>query len=208
LIGRSFREVVTEEAYAESEPRHRLAQEGQRQQWLAHRAHGHHGDKWYQITVVPYWPNDGEVHGVFVLLDDVTELQRSEAEIRKLSAEQQSLLENTVAGIAFVQDERIVRCNRSLAELFGYELAEMAGLPLEKLHPSFSSRSQSVTRHIAERGVEMSDVQLKRKDGALFWCQQSITALDRRDLAKGVVWVVEDISDRRRAELELRQCGT
>ena len=44
------------------------------------------------------------------------------------------------------------------------------------------------------------DFQLKRKNGDVIWCTLSGKALDPRDLSKGVIWVVDDITARKAME--------
>ncbi len=53
--------------------------------------------------------------------------------------------------------------------------------------------------------VEQVEYQLKKKDGTVMPCVLSGKAIDPDDLARGTVWVIEDISRRKEAERELEQ---
>jgi signal transduction histidine kinase len=48
-------------------------------------------------------------------------------------------------------------------------------------------------------------MQMRRRDGSLFWCSESGRALDPNDLSRGAIWVMTDVSRRRQAEEDLRR---
>jgi PAS domain S-box-containing protein len=45
----------------------------------------------------------------------------------------------------------------------------------------------------------------KRKDGSLFWARRVIKAIDSSDMSKGFITIVEDFSERKKMEEELKQ---
>lgn len=132
--------------------------------------------------------------------------ERAEEALRALSIEQQSILENAGVGIAFLKERRITRCNRKLAEIFGYSVEELIGRSVRILHVSEESFER--TGREAYLGAEMGgryakEVQYRKKDGSVFWASINLTILDLREPAKGVVCVIQDIEQRKRSERSL-----
>ena len=54
-------------------------------------------------------------------------------------------------------------------------------------------------RDLAQGRVHQREQEMVRKDGSHFWCRMSGSAIDAGDLARGTVWVLEDITEARRA---------
>jgi diguanylate cyclase (GGDEF)-like protein/PAS domain S-box-containing protein len=143
---------------------------------------------------------------VMSVVRDISERKRSERRMALLIAEREALFENALIGIAYLRGRQVVRCNEAFAQMFGYGRAEMAGMSTRQLHESehaYEQRGQDAYPAIAERGYFSTDAPMRRKDGSLFWANYRLSPIDRNDLAQGVVWVVQDISERKQAEERL-----
>jgi PAS domain S-box-containing protein len=208
LVGRTLEEVVGEAAYREIETP--LAQCYAGRQVTFERTHafvdgaiGH-----LEVLAVPHYSGAGEVAGCFAILNDITERKQSEADMQRVASENASILENTVSGIAHLRDRHFVRCNKSFAALFGYEPDELQGKPTELLHVSEASYQQmgrQVYPRVETAGHATGISQHRKKDGSLIWTHYSATALDRADVSKGVIWVVQDITELKNAEAALQE---
>src|SRR5690349_4374376 len=55
-------------------------------------------------------------HGTVWIAEDITERRRHADEVARLAREQQAILGTASVGIVFIQDRRIVRCNRRYEE--------------------------------------------------------------------------------------------
>lgn len=135
------------------------------------------------------------------------ELAERERALHAASAEQQAIFDSAGLGIAFVVNREILRCNRRAEELLGWEPGELAGQPTVVIYPSEEAYADLGARGysmISQGGTFTSEERLRRKDGSLFWGQLSGHAIDPADLAMGSVWLVEDITERKRAEAELK----
>ncbi|HET9651645.1 MAG TPA: EAL domain-containing protein, partial [Usitatibacter sp.] len=108
--------------------------------------------------------------------------------VRELRVEEETILESTDVGIAFVRDDRVVRCNGAFARMFGYERGEILGMPAQRLDVPIGN----------------GDAEATRRDGTVFWGAHSVTLVDRDDPARGVIWVVQDITARREGEEAMR----
>ena len=148
-------------------------------------------------------PSQGSVW----LTEDVTEQKRADEEMERLVLEQQALLNNVVVGITIVRDRKVLRCNRRFEELFGMD-------PGEGLHSS--TRNMYFTDEEFNRGgrsyalidaggTHSREQWLRRKDGSGFWCRMSGRAVEPGQPAKGYVWLFEDVTERKRADEEVRR---
>ena len=77
---------------------------------------------WLLTTKVPLRDGGGGVVGLVGVSRDVTEAREAAAQFR-------GLVEHSVAGTVIVQDGHYVYANPRMAEIFGYDEGEMAGLP-------------------------------------------------------------------------------
>ena len=134
--------------------------------------------------------------------------KRAEEELQRVLAEQQAIANNVVIGIAFLRDRKIVRCNRRFEELFGYAPGEALGMldAAVLLHRRGirveRAASSPSSRRARRRRIEQW---LRRKDGSGFWCRRTGRALEPGNLAKGYVWLFEDITERKRADREVQR---
>jgi len=123
--------------------------------------------------------------------------------------ELQAIFDNSLVGISVLSsDHKVIRANRRFATIFGYSVAEMPLISPEKFHVSgrnFDEFREKFFNRLAEREIAQLEYQFRRKDGSVFWSQVSAKAIDPQDLNRGVIFVIEDISDRKKASELLRQ---
>lgn len=67
------------------------------------------------------------------LQEDITEKKHAEIALRKSEEKYSLLVESSLAGIAVIEDGKIVYCNRTFADIFNYPLDEVRGLSLLNL---------------------------------------------------------------------------
>jgi PAS domain S-box-containing protein len=117
------------------------------------------------------------------------------------------VLDNTIVGISYMKRRRFVWANARMAEIFGYAPGELDGSPVRRLYAT-QEDYEDVGRLMAtaspdafvthERGMAC-------KDGRLIWCRISGRVLQLGASDSPSVWVVQDLSDKKRAEDELRR---
>ncbi len=139
-----------------------------------------------------------------------THAQREAAEQVTAQAlrDQRTIFEAVSLGIIFVLQHRIQRCNTAMEGMFGYAPGELLALGTKDLFlcpADLEAAARRVTPAMRAHGCFAGDVQLKRKDGSTLWVHTYGRAVDAHDLHQGVVWVYEDISERRAAAEELRR---
>jgi diguanylate cyclase (GGDEF)-like protein/PAS domain S-box-containing protein len=145
--------------------------------------------------------------GTVWIVEDITDRKRHANEVQRLLREQQAILGTASIGIVFVKDRTIVRCNRRYEEMYGYGPGELDGQPTSLLYVSDDdyAKAQFAYAHLA-RGQTARRVELRRrKDGSTFWNRADGRAVDPEEPQKGSVWIVEDVTEQRRAEDELQR---
>ena len=141
---------------------------------------------------------------------DITERKAAERELRSTKR----LLEKTFESLDEVvlvvdpSQRRIVACNSAVEGTFGYDREELIGHSTEKLHvsPAAYERFGDIGEPILEaEGLFKHDYQMRRKDGTLIETEHVVTPLEGDDGPNGVVSVIRDVTERRRAERSLRK---
>jgi two-component system, cell cycle sensor histidine kinase and response regulator CckA len=154
----------------------------------------------------------GKRFGSFAMYEDISERRRAEEAKRRAEEKFRSLFENAVEGIFLTTaDGRYVSVNPALARMCGFAspeemIASVHDVAQMYAEPKFR---EEFKRLIKERGViEGLEYQIRRKDGATVWISENAHAV--RDASGTIVsyeGTVEDISERKRSELE-RQATT
>ncbi|TDQ05402.1 putative bifunctional diguanylate cyclase/phosphodiesterase [Labedaea rhizosphaerae] len=134
------------------------------------------------------------------------ELRTSEARFRAMF---------TQAGVGMVivgADERFVEANKAFADMLGYTVDELRGLPISTTRrPDEPAELRRPYREMmaGTRDTYRMDRSIRRKDGSLLWCAMSATVVRAEDDSPlFIVAVVEDITERREFEQRLRHQAT
>jgi len=145
--------------------------------------------------------------GTVWIVDDVTERRRQADEAARLAREQEAILGTASIGIVFLKDRRIARCNRRYEEMYGYGPGELVGKPASVLYADDADFANAAKAYdLLARGQTARRVEMRRrKDGTTFWTRADGKAVDPHDPLKGSVWIVEDVTEQRRAEEELQR---
>lgn len=161
--------------------------------------------KWIDIgvTIVPW---DGE-SATLTFFSEVTDRKELEQRLTSTLQERETILKSSIVGIAFLTPEGRFRwANPAMMNLFGANAAE----GFHTMETFYLSREQylqvggEVARAIAQGRSYQSEIQMRRLDGQLIWVSLSGQAVSPRDLSQGTVWTVLDITERKRAEEDIR----
>ena len=131
--------------------------------------------------------------------------KKNEAELRESVKSYRTLVESTSDAVLMLNVERrIVSCNGSFLNLFGYERDEVAGKSIRIVHPSdesFYALGERLYPRIKKTGTCRTEWELMRKDGTTFPVETVTSVLKTPDKSTtGYVAIVRDITERRLAE--------
>ena len=135
-------------------------------------------------------------------LDDITDT--------KLTAERhRAIFENAAVGITHVDLAGVlVDANDKFCEMLGYTRAELCGREVRTItHADDYGHGASFRMRVVqgETGAITSEKRFIRKDGAIIWARRTMSVVrDNVGAPVFIISVVEDVSERKRAEEALR----
>ncbi|MES2298009.1 MAG: CHASE domain-containing protein [Pseudomonadota bacterium] len=125
-------------------------------------------------------------------------------QLRATLEAQRALQDSAAVGIALFANDAIARCNRGLEEIMGCAAGTLAGQPVSVLAQGGRDAQGGAPFQVAPgKRRWQSELELVRKDGSTIWCLINGKAMGDEDLSHGGVWVIQDISDRKRTEAAL-----
>ncbi|MET0383036.1 MAG: ATP-binding protein [Burkholderiaceae bacterium] len=131
---------------------------------------------------------------------DITETERAKQE-------GDAILDNAVVGVCLVRGHRLERVNPQLERMLGRPAGSLVGQPTEVLFPDdgrFEDFVDADGAGQAAGGTIDIERRATRADGQKMLIRMRGRAVDpARGEETGTIWVIEDITERRRAELEL-----
>jgi two-component system cell cycle sensor histidine kinase/response regulator CckA len=140
--------------------------------------------------------------GAVIAFVDITERIASERQLRDAESRNRVLVDGAFEGIAISVEGQLLECNRALAEMFGYTLAEWRGLEMAQFA---TPASKAVMEEKIRTGsIEPYVVDGRRKDGSRIVCE----VLGRNAIYQGRrarVTGVRDVTERERVAEELRR---
>jgi PAS domain S-box-containing protein len=166
------------------------------------------------VDVTAIKDESGAVVSRVKIVHNLTEIRKAEAELREREHTVRALLESATEGIFAVDREgRIVLANRMAAKMFGYGEGELPGEPLSALLPPYARAPHAAYQadYFAEPRVrrmgQSLDLEAARRDGTTFPVEISLSFIETARGRLAIAFVV-DITERRRAEQEIRQLNT
>src|SRR5829696_2881748 len=102
---------------------------------------------WNELSVSPVRDEAGRLTHFVGVQNDVTERQRTQEELRQSEERFKVLAQEVVEGIILIEDGKIIDANRSLTEMFGYDLEELVGRDAIEL--TLPENRQMVRRRIS-----------------------------------------------------------
>jgi PAS domain S-box-containing protein len=146
---------------------------------------------------------------ILLAVEDVTERKQAEEELRDREERFRTLYESSRDGIAAADLEGyITECNQAYAEMLGYSCEELQGIRFQQITPSkWYAVNADFVRRVMDQGCpDVFEKEYIRKDGTVFpVALRSWRIEDKAGKPVGVWSIVRDITERKRAEEELRE---
>ncbi len=144
-------------------------------------------------------------------LVDITERKRAEEEARQRLAEIEDLYRTAPVGLCVLdRDLRWVRINERLAQMNGFSAAEHIGKRLRDLLPALADAVEPGARGVLESRQPHLNIEVVSETPAApgvtrSWLEHLLPILDEHGKAVGLSIVVEETTERHRAETALRE---
>lgn len=145
--------------------------------------------------------------GIMVSVLDITDRKRTETALLESEQQLRSILAATPFGLAIMHNRQLRWVSDSLVEMTGYEKEYAIGRTSDIFYESkeeFERVGKYLYKGVAEGKVSSIDTRLVKKSGEAFDVHMRAAAMDTSDLSKGIMVSVVDITDRKKAEIALR----
>jgi PAS domain S-box-containing protein len=168
------------------------------------------GTAWVAAKGRGIYDADGAGAGMIGVLQDLTERKRVDEALRESESRLRATFSQAAVGFAVATlDGRLQEINHKLCNILGYEENELRTKTLMDItHPA--DRTLTQVRMGSLLNGEVSDVSFEQRyvcrDGATVWSLTTVTVLlDSEGRPDRLISVVEEISQRKRAEEALRE---
>jgi PAS domain S-box-containing protein len=142
---------------------------------------------------------------------DITDRRRAEEDARQRLAEIEDLYRNAPVGLCVLdRDLRWIRINERLAEFNGIPAADHIGKRLPELLPELAEACAPGIRAVLDTGTPQRNIEIVSQTPAQpgatrSWLEHLLPLLDERGQVTGLSIVVEETTERRRAEAAVRE---
>ena len=158
-----------------------------------------HGGMVAVLISASVFDQDG-VRYILAVIRDITQRERSRLQY-------QAILSNAMVGIAFTRDKIFQHTNARYDQMFGWPPGALVGRPVSVVWPTLEAHA-AVRRDISPLLATGQPIdierELARRNGSTFWGRMRAQAVDPRNPTRsGTVWIVEDVTERRRNEQAL-----
>jgi PAS domain S-box-containing protein/putative nucleotidyltransferase with HDIG domain len=162
--------------------------------------------RWILGTVAPVtFRGARAVHGSYM---DITEQKETRQRLEEMETLEASILDALPVAVLVLRERRILFANRAVETIFGWKPEELTGRGTRVLYRS-DAEYEEIGRHfypVLERQRTFSEeFPCRHRDGRDILCFVSTSRIGATLQEKGIVATYEDITERKRAEADLRE---
>jgi PAS domain S-box-containing protein len=153
---------------------------------------------------------EGIVMGVLVVWRDVTAQRRAEAALRESEARFRASFELTPLGVALGNlDGTVLESNTVLEEMLGHSKDTLRGMSFSEFtHPDDLALERPLVEQVLAGGTDGYEIEKRyiRSNGGIIWARVIAAVLrEGTGAPRSALAIIEDITDRRRAEEMLKE---
>ena len=158
---------------------------------------------WHLMRLRPYRTIEDRIDGVVVTFVDIGERRRAAEEMRDSEARMRAIFDGVADAIVTVDERGTVKSlNAATTRMFGYSAEEIIGQNIDRILPA-PDPSELESGEASIMGPSR-EVEGRRKDGALFPAELSVSEIRHGDERLGIGFV-RDLSERRTLEARLNR---
>lgn len=175
----------------------------------------------WEVEQINY--NDNNIQGAFqvtafqtskdrvaAMFFDITERKKMEKRLKESEALFRDTFERAAVGIAQVApDGRLMKTNQKFCDITGYTREELLQCSFQDIsHPDDVDRDAGFLRRMLDGEIKTYSIEkrFRRKDGSVTWANLTTTLLrDSKNIPRYFISVIENITERRKAETGLKK---
>jgi PAS domain S-box-containing protein len=186
-----------------------------------------HTVTWVLGQAIPQENDEGEVIGYIGTITDISDRKQTELALKESEARFRATFEQAAVGIAHVApDGRWMRVNQTLCDILGYDREALMALTYQEVTPEeYLERDRQIIDNLLQGFSETCSLEKEyiRRDGSRVWVEITASAVrrlqddaaqttplqsaihggDRPSTTLYILAVIEDISERKQAEIDL-----
>ena len=150
---------------------------------------------------------EGRAIGALSTARDITDRVQAEQLLKDQASRLRSIMQAAPVGIGLSCNRILKQLNDRLCEMTGYSREELLESDPRFLYSSQEEYERVGRQHgpIRQFGASGTETQWKRKDGRIIDVLLNYAALNPNDLSEGVTFTALDITERKRAERDLKE---
>lgn len=165
---------------------------------------------WTHVTTSLVRLSSGKPNYIVSIIEDISDRKNLEKELAVRENQIKAFFKGAPVGMAIMdQNARFLQINEPLAEINGFSIQEHLGKNIQEIIPSLSTEIESLYESVLTTGIPIINYEISgevpSQPGIIrHWVASYFPILGENNIIESTGVVVVEITDRKRAELELQ----